>query len=125
MIRIRMTRFGKRRSLPYFHIVVAGRQTGRDRQPIEVVGRYWDRQPQEPLGNRYKASLDYDRIKYWIAVGAQPSDTVLMLLGEVLIIFTYFRLEFCQRCPVDQLSYRYQKTTQRALQQTVRASKPL
>ena len=32
-------------------------------------------------GNRY-VSLNFERIKYWISVGAQPTETVSQLLGQ-------------------------------------------
>lgn len=80
--RIRLTRFGHR-SLPYFNIVIAPCRSGRDRHPVEVIGRYYDSGPDKRFGNRYRVVMDFDRAKYWIGVGAQPSDTVLMLLGEV------------------------------------------
>lgn len=38
-----------------------------------------------PDGNRY-LSLDIERIKYWISVGAQPTETVGQLLGQAGVI---------------------------------------
>lgn len=75
MLRIRLFRVGKKNQ-PAFKIVV----TERKNPPsggnfIEQVG-FWNPLTKEKV-------LKEDRIKYWISVGAQPSDTVHNMLVDV------------------------------------------
>ncbi|GAA5799641.1 30S ribosomal protein S16 [Helicostylum pulchrum] len=76
VVRIRLARHG-RRNLPFYHIVVANARTGRNAKPIEKIGTY------NPLpddaGNKM-INLNFERVKYWLTVGAQPSETVEKLL---------------------------------------------
>lgn len=62
--------------------------TARDSKPLEVLGTY-NPIPQTPVGAEPGArqqkdiKLDVSRAKYWLGVGAQPSDTVWRLLAMV------------------------------------------
>lgn len=89
-IRIRLARFGRRHS-PVYNIVVAKAGQKRDGVPIEVIGTY-NPIPAPRSHEELKSGvlpikdvqLDFDRAKYWIGTGAQPSDTaskILMLAG--------------------------------------------
>jgi small subunit ribosomal protein S16 len=81
VVRIRLSRFG-RKNLPYYRISVANSKSPRDGRFLEHVGTYC------PIPNMEKMkeiSLNTERIKYWMAVGAQPSDTVYHLLEKVCI----------------------------------------
>ena len=53
-------------------------RSARDSRPIEELGHY------DPLeADEEKAVvLKDDRVKYWLSVGAQPSDTVRRLLKQ-------------------------------------------
>ena len=81
VVRMRLARFG-RRNLPYYHIVVANARTARNSKPIEKIGTY-NPIPDES-GNKL-INLNFDRVKYWLTVGAQPSETVEKLLVKVKI----------------------------------------
>ncbi len=48
----------------------------RDGETIEIVGHY------DPAKEPLYFDFDEDRVKYWLSVGAQPSDTAKRLLGE-------------------------------------------
>jgi ribosomal protein S16 len=62
--------------------------TARDSKPLEVLGTY-NPIPQTPVGaapgdrQQKDIKLDVSRAKYWLGVGAQPSDTVWRLLAMV------------------------------------------
>ena len=85
VVRIRLARFGRKKS-PLYKIVVANQRTARNRQPIEVIGTY-NPIPIVELTKTYKdVKLDMNRAKYWLGVGAQPSDTVAFLLNKVDLI---------------------------------------
>mmetsp|Transcript_38215 Transcript_38215/g.94969 ORF Transcript_38215/g.94969 Transcript_38215/m.94969 type:complete len:117 (-) Transcript_38215:92-442(-) len=82
VVKIRLARFGHR-NMPFYRIFVADSRSPRDGKHIEVVGHY-DPKP-EIDGNKHMG-LKIDRVKYWLSVGAQPSDTVARLLGQAGIL---------------------------------------
>uniref|UniRef100_A0A7S0PPZ8 Ribosomal protein S16 n=1 Tax=Micromonas pusilla TaxID=38833 RepID=A0A7S0PPZ8_MICPS len=81
-VRIRLARYGHRNH-PFYRIYVADSRAPRDGKHLEIVGHY-DPKP-EIDGNKH-LGLKIDRVKYWLSVGAQPSDTVARLLGQAGII---------------------------------------
>ncbi|KXJ93730.1 ribosomal protein S16 domain-containing protein [Microdochium bolleyi] len=94
VIKIRLARFG-RRNLPTYNIVVTHARTARSSRPLEVIGTYDPLpkpDPYETSGRLHKdIKLDQSRAKYWIGVGAQPSDPVWRLLNLVGIMQPKFR----------------------------------
>lgn len=78
MLAIRLFRVGKKKQ-PSYKVVVTNKQNPpQGGQFIEQVGFY------NPLTN--EKTLKEDRIKYWLSVGAQASDTVHnMLITEKII----------------------------------------
>ena len=74
-------------------MVVAESHFPRDGRHLEVVGRYnpLPHTRQEAQWNVKRIDLDVNRIKYWLSVGAQPSDTVSRLLGTAGIMPLYPR----------------------------------
>lgn len=72
---IRLSRRG-RRNRPHYRVGVYDRRTRRDGPPIEQLGHY------DPLidDDEKKMTLDEERIKYWLGVGADVSDTVRSFL---------------------------------------------
>ncbi|PSS28034.1 hypothetical protein M430DRAFT_32551 [Amorphotheca resinae ATCC 22711] len=83
VVRIRLARFGRAHS-PFYNIVVTQARTARNSKPIEVLGTY-DPIPKPPLDGEGKPwkdiKLDIARAKYWLGVGAQPSDPAWRLLS--------------------------------------------
>ncbi|MFQ5696531.1 MAG: 30S ribosomal protein S16 [Terriglobia bacterium] len=73
MLRIRLTRVGKKKQ-PQYRIVVMERTKPRDSDYVEVVGHY------DPRRQPAAITLKEDRVRYWLAQGAQPSDTVRSFL---------------------------------------------
>ncbi len=76
MVKIRLRRMGAKKA-PYYRIIVADCRSPRDGRCIEEIGTY------NPLVNPAEISVDNERAKYWIANGAQPTDTVRALLKKV------------------------------------------
>jgi small subunit ribosomal protein S16 len=70
---MRLTRIGGRKD-PVWRVVVADRRSPRDGRFIETVGRYNAQTDPSTI------SLDEDRVRYWLAQGAQPTDSVKKLL---------------------------------------------
>lgn len=74
-VKIRLKRTGAKNS-PVYRIVVADNRSPRDGKFIEELGTYQPRQK----GTNY--TLDLERAKYWISVGALPSDTVASFIKK-------------------------------------------
>ncbi len=71
--KIRLTRIGSKKN-PIYRVVVADARAPRDGRFIEIVGRY------NPLTNPSTIDLDEEKVRDWIAKGAQPTDAVRRLL---------------------------------------------
>ncbi|MCR4623180.1 MAG: 30S ribosomal protein S16 [Alphaproteobacteria bacterium] len=78
-LKIRLARGGAKKS-PYYRIVVAESRRARDGAFIEKVGTY---NPLLDQSNENRVTAKADRIKYWISVGAKPSDRVALLLSSL------------------------------------------
>jgi len=88
VVRLRLARFGKKHA-PVYNIVVAHARTARKSKPIEVIGTYdpIPKPPTDDIGKPVKdIRLDTTRAKYWLGVGAQPSDPVWRLLSMVCAV---------------------------------------
>merc|ERR1712146_559 len=75
-VRIRLARKGKHKA-PFYRIVVQDSRRIPNGRFLENVGFY------DPLKTTGKVSLNIDRIKYWIGVGAKPTQTVARFLELV------------------------------------------
>lgn len=75
MVRLRMKSFG-RRHRPFFRICAMDARTPRDGRAIEELGWY------DPMVKNVESRewLDVSRIRYWLSVGAQPSQKVAAIL---------------------------------------------
>jgi len=71
--KIRLKRLGKIRA-PYYRIVVADSRSRRDGKVIEEIGKY------HPTEEPSLIEVVSDRAQYWLGVGAQPTDQVVVLL---------------------------------------------
>ncbi|MHC4390165.1 MAG: 30S ribosomal protein S16 [Planctomycetota bacterium] len=69
-VKIRMQRFG-RRNRPFYRIVAADARSPRDGRTLETLGTY---NPIEKDQEKVVA-FNEERVKYWLSVGAQPSET--------------------------------------------------
>ena len=72
-VKIRLKRMGKIRT-PFYRIVIADSRTKRDGRVIEEIGTY------NPKAEPSIINVDGDRAKYWLGVGAQPTEAVAALL---------------------------------------------
>lgn len=77
-VRIRLARAG-RKKVPFYHVVAVDSRKRRDSGFIEQLGYY---NPLIEKGNKDRLSLNSDRVKYWLSVGAKPSDRAALLLIE-------------------------------------------
>lgn len=77
-LKIRLARGGSKKR-PYYQIVIADARSPRDGRFLEKVGS-WN--PMLGKDNEKRVELNVDRIKEWLAKGAQPTDRVLKFLAE-------------------------------------------
>ena len=75
-LKIRLARGGSKKR-PYYRIVVAQATAPRDGSFIEKVGTY---NPLLAKGSGERVSINVERVKHWLSVGAQPTDRVLRFL---------------------------------------------
>jgi small subunit ribosomal protein S16 len=68
-------RMGAKKS-PSYRVVVKEKLSKRDGAYVENVGFY------NPTRNPAEVRLDMERVNYWIARGAQPTDTVRNLIRQ-------------------------------------------
>jgi len=76
---IRLRRTGKTKQ-PSYRLVVTDSRSPRDGKFIEIIGHY------NPIRQPKELVVKNDRARYWISVGAQPSDTVARLLKQVSVL---------------------------------------
>jgi small subunit ribosomal protein S16 len=81
---IRMSRAGTKKR-PYYRIVVTNSRNPRDSKFIEKIGTY-----SPLLGNDdpRRITIDSDRAKYWLSVGAQMSDRVHLFFNKAGLVAT-------------------------------------
>jgi small subunit ribosomal protein S16 len=79
MVKIRLRRTGKTKQ-PSYRLVVADSRAPRDGKFIEIIGHY------NPIRQPKVLEVEAERARYWIGVGAQPSDTVASLLQKVNVL---------------------------------------
>lgn len=77
-VRIRLARGGSK-GAPFHKIVVADQRAPRDGRFIERVGYY---NPLLPADHADRVVVKAERIKYWLSVGAQPTERVAKLLAK-------------------------------------------
>ncbi len=77
-LKIRLARGGAKKR-PFYRVVVADSRTPRDGRFIEKLGTY---NPLLPSDHEERVRLKEERVRYWIGVGAQPTDRVAKFLAE-------------------------------------------
>ncbi|KAE8056242.1 hypothetical protein FH972_013031 [Carpinus fangiana] len=76
VVRIRLSRFGCRNK-PFYRVMAANSRSPRDGKHLEVLG-YYNPLPGQDGGKRM--GLNFERVKYWLSVGAQASEPVQRIL---------------------------------------------
>lgn len=74
-VKIRLRRMGGKKA-PFYRVVVADSRFPRDGRFIEELGYY------DPTKNPSVINVDVEKANKWIANGAQPTDTVRMILKK-------------------------------------------
>ncbi|MCA9124016.1 MAG: 30S ribosomal protein S16 [Planctomycetaceae bacterium] len=76
-VRLRMKKMGRKHQ-SFFRVVAVDQRAARDGKVIEYLGHY------DPMVKETdaRATLNTERIDYWLSVGAQPSDKVGVLIKK-------------------------------------------
>ena len=74
-VKIRLKRMGMKKK-PFYRVVVADERTPRDGLFIEEIGTY------DPMTNPAQIKIDVEKAAAWMKKGAQPPDTVRILLKK-------------------------------------------
>ncbi|VWX51720.1 30S ribosomal protein S16 [Novosphingobium sp. 9U] len=77
-VAIRLSRGGAKKR-PYYRIVVTNSRSPRDGKYLEQLGTY---NPVLAKDDENRVKLVEDRVRYWLGVGAQPTDRVARLLDK-------------------------------------------
>ena len=72
-VKLRLTRVGSKKN-PIYRVVAADSRSPRDGKFIEIVGRY------NPQTDPSTIDIDADKVKAWLAKGAQPTESVSRIL---------------------------------------------
>jgi small subunit ribosomal protein S16 len=78
LLRIRLTRMGAKKK-PFYRVVVTEQRQARDGRFVEIVGHY------NPGTNPPSVEMNLERVRYWMAKGAQPSETVSSLVKRAAV----------------------------------------
>lgn len=81
-VKLRLARGGAKKR-PYYHIVVATATSPRDGRYIERIGSY---NPMLPKDSGERVKINEERAKYWLSVGAQPTDRVARFLDAAQLL---------------------------------------
>jgi small subunit ribosomal protein S16 len=78
-VKIRLKRMGMKKH-PFYRVVVADERSPRDGRFIEEIGTY------DPMKNPAEVKINAEKAQYWLKTGAQPTDTVKVLLKKTGVI---------------------------------------
>lgn len=76
-LKIRLARGGTKKR-PYYNIVIADSRSPRDGRFKEKIGHF---NPMLAKDDENRLGFDAERAKYWLSVGAQPTDRVARFLS--------------------------------------------
>ncbi len=72
-VKIRLTRMGAKKA-PFYRLIATDSRVARDGKCIENLGTY------NPTVDPVAVNINVERVKYWLSVGAQMTDTAKELI---------------------------------------------
>jgi len=69
-------RFGRKKR-PFYRVVAADSRAPRDGKFLDILGYY------DPLKEPYEFKVDVEKVKLWLERGAEPTETVRVLLKKI------------------------------------------
>ena len=89
-VKIRLSRFGAKKQ-PSYRIVVTEEHSKRDGRIVEKIGHY------DPRTKPATVVLNEERTKYWLSVGARPTDAMGPLLKQAGISDKYVKMRTARK----------------------------
>jgi small subunit ribosomal protein S16 len=81
-VRIRLSRGGSKKR-PFYKVVAADQRAPRDGRFIERLGSY---NPMLPQDHADRFVINEERVKYWLANGAQPTERLEKMLANLGLV---------------------------------------
>ncbi len=81
-VRIRLSRGGSKKR-PFYRVVAADQRAPRDGRFIEKLGTY---NPLLPQDHEQRLVINEERVKYWLSVGAQPTERLAKLFSNLGLV---------------------------------------
>ena len=81
-VRIRLSRGGSKKR-PFYRVVAADQRAPRDGRFIEKLGTY---NPLLPQDHEQRLVINEERVKYWLGVGAQPTERLAKLFSNLGLV---------------------------------------
>lgn len=106
---IRLSRGGAKKR-PFYRIVVADARAPRDGRFIEKLGTY---NPLLPKDSAERVTLDTERAKHWLSVGAQPTDRVERFLDAAGLLTRTAKTNLKKGEPGDKAKERAEMKAQK------------
>lgn len=75
MVKIRLTRLGRKHK-PFYRVIAIQAREKRESKALEELGHY------DPMKSPSEFVINKERVEYWLGVGAQPTETVARLLAK-------------------------------------------
>jgi small subunit ribosomal protein S16 len=108
-VKIRLARMGRIRK-PFYRIAVANSTCSRDGKVLEFIGHYDPMINTEKTEKKTKFTINFERLSYWLCVGAQPTERVKLFITQ------------SENDTVAKFSDKYKKEMEKS--RTIAASKP-
>jgi small subunit ribosomal protein S16 len=89
-LKIRLSRFGAKKQ-PTYRVVVAEERSKRDGRIVEKIGHY------DPRTDPPTVVMNEERTKYWLGVGARPTDALGPILKRAGITDKYVKLHTARK----------------------------
>ena len=109
-LKIRLARGGSKKR-PHYSIVATDSRMPRDGRFLEKLGTY---DPMLARDNENRIKMDLDRVKHWLAQGAQPTDRVSRFLEAAGVLTKKVRNNPKAAVPGKQMAERAAKKAARA-----------
>ena len=81
-VRIRLSRGGSKKR-PFYRVVAADQRAPRDGRFIEKLGTY---NPLLPQDHEQRLVINEERVKYWLGVGARPTERLEKLFSNLGLV---------------------------------------
>ena len=94
-VKIRLSRFGAKKQ-PTYRIVVAEERSKRDGRLVEKIGHF------DPRTDPPTIVLNEERARYWLSVGARPTDALGIILRRAGISDKYVKVHAARKSNAEK-----------------------